>query len=77
LDFSTKQFACRSRPPAERSFGGHHADVIVSNHRRIPFYFVQQGGLDEATGVAKPEHSSVLQVVELEEEDGKLKARPE
>src|SRR6266702_5186669 len=59
--------------PSDRS-EGHHADVIVSNHRAFLFYFVQQRGSDEATGVANAEHRSVLQVVEMKEEDGKLKA---
>jgi hypothetical protein len=59
--------------PTDRA-EGHHADVQVSNGRAFLFYFVHQGGQDQLPGVPDSARRSVLQVVELTEENGKLKA---
>jgi sucrose-6-phosphate hydrolase SacC (GH32 family) len=59
--------------PTDRS-KGHHADVAISKGRAFLYYFVQQEGQDEVSNKPKSANRSVLQVVELTEEDGQLKA---
>lgn len=61
------------RFPTDRSEGGH-ADVQVSNDRSFLFYFVQQVGPDMVPAVPASSHRSVIQVVELKDVDGELKA---
>lgn len=59
--------------PTDRS-EGHHVDVQVSNDRAFVFYFVQQVGLDMVSGVPNSAHRSAIQVVELKDVNGELKA---
>lgn len=59
--------------PTDRS-EGHHGDVVVSHGRAYLFYFVQQVGPDRVAGIPTSAHRSVIQVVELEDRDGKLTA---
>jgi hypothetical protein len=61
------------RFPTDRS-DGHHADVVVSGGRAFLFYFVQLKGEDMKPGDPDSAHRSVLQAVELEEQDGELRA---
>jgi hypothetical protein len=53
---------------------GHHADVQISNDRAFLFYFVHQGGQDQLPGVPDSARRSVLQVVELKEQNGEIQA---
>ena len=59
--------------PTDRS-EGHHADVAISNGRAFLYYFVQQEGPDMIPNKPESANRSVLQVVELTEQDGQLKA---
>jgi len=59
--------------PTDRS-EGHHADVAVSKGRAFLFYFVQQQGPDMVPNKPESAKRTALQVVELTEEDGQLKA---
>jgi len=59
--------------PTDRS-EGHHVDVQVSNDRAFVFYFVQQVGQDMVSGVPDSARRSAIQVVELEIQDGEVKA---
>ena len=61
------------RFPTDRS-EGHHADVVVSGGRAFLFYFVQLKGDDMKPGDPDSAHRSALQVVELEEQNGELRA---
>lgn len=51
---------------------GQHPDVVVSGDRAWLFYFVQQGGEPEAGGNPGWARRSVIQVVELNEAEGRL-----
>jgi len=73
IGFSTKQFACRSRPPAERSFGGASRDVIVSNHRAFLFYSYSRAGSMKQLAWPSRNTARSCRLSKLEEEDGKLK----
>jgi sucrose-6-phosphate hydrolase SacC (GH32 family) len=53
---------------------GHHADVQISNNRAFLFYFVHQGGQDQVPEIPDSARRSVLQVVELTEQNGELNA---
>ena len=59
--------------PTDRA-EGHHADVQISNGRAFLFYFVHQKGQDQLPGVPDSARRSVLQVVELTEQNGELKS---
>lgn len=59
--------------PTDRS-EGHHADVQISNDRAFLFYFVHQKGQDQLPGAPDSARRSVLQVVELTEQNGELKS---
>ena len=59
--------------PTDRS-EGHHADVAISKGRAFLYYFVQQEGPDMVPNRPESAIRSVLQVVELTEQDGQLKA---
>jgi sucrose-6-phosphate hydrolase SacC (GH32 family) len=59
--------------PSDQS-EGHHADVQIQSGRAFLFYFVQQGGKDAVPNLPNSANRSVLQVVELTEQDGQLKA---
>jgi hypothetical protein len=52
---------------------GHHADVAISQGRAFLFYFVQQEGPDMVPNKPESANRSVLQAVELTEQDGQLK----
>ena len=57
--------------PTDRS-KGQHVDVVVSGGRAYLFYFVHQGGKDgEGQGPEWQRHT-VLQVAELEFQDGRI-----
>jgi hypothetical protein len=59
--------------PTDRS-EGHHVDVQVCNNRAFVFYFVQQVGQDMVSGVPDSAHRSAIQVIELKDVNGELKA---
>jgi hypothetical protein len=59
--------------PTDRS-EGHHADVAISKDRAFLYYFVQQEGQDMLPNKPESANRSVLQIVELTEQDGQLKA---
>ena len=61
------------RFPTDRS-EGHHGDVVVSGGRAFLFYFVQLKGEDMKPGDPDSAHRSALQVVELDEQNGELRA---
>lgn len=61
------------RAPTDRA-KGQHPDVIVAGDRAYLVYFVHQGGEDEARADPNWHRRSVLQMVELTEEDGQLSA---
>jgi hypothetical protein len=58
--------------PTDRS-EGHHADVAISRGHAFLFYFVQQQGADIIPNRPESANRSVIQVVELTEQDGQLK----
>lgn len=58
--------------PTDRA-QGQHADVQISGDRAFLFYFVHQRGLDMTSGLRGEARHTVIQVVELKYEDGKLK----
>ena len=51
---------------------GQHADVVVSGGRAFLFYFVHQGGADLKPGDPLSQRRTVIQVVELQYQDGRL-----
>jgi hypothetical protein len=53
---------------------GHHADVVLHGSHAYLFYFVHQEGEDAAGQPAGWARRSVIQVVALEEKDGRLLA---
>jgi Glycosyl hydrolases family 43 len=59
--------------PTDRS-EGHHADVAISDGRAFLFYFVHQGGQDLVPGMPESARRTVIQVVELKDQDDELKA---
>lgn len=58
--------------PTDRA-QGQHADVQISSDHAFLFYFVHQRGMDSAPDVQGAARHTVIQVVELEYEDGRLK----
>jgi GH43 family beta-xylosidase len=57
--------------PTDRSKGGH-VDVVVSGDRAYMFYFVHQRGPDAAGKDAEWQRHTVIQVVELTFENGRI-----
>ena len=57
--------------PTDRGRGGH-PDVVVSGDRAFLFYFIHQGGRDADPTDPYARRRSVIQVVELEYNDGEI-----